>query len=202
MKNIIIIAILALLLNGCRYVNTKETYPDSKASTNLNIPEGLDTPNTSSTLEVPHVDSSFNIDNRDATPPDMPIRTKQSDNGFINIENEGGFPVLTIKADQSSIWEKLNQFTLENWSLVGADEDSCTIKLSYNDQDARQREKKGFFKRIFSRKNYYSDYSGEYQFSCEESGKVTRIKFSKPDGTMAKTFLADSVMNQLYSQLE
>jgi uncharacterized lipoprotein len=201
MKNLLLIALFTFLLNGCRYINTQEVYPDAKASKQLEIPEGLDKPNATSTLEVPQV--SANTSNKNSnTPPDMPIRTKQSDSGNVRIENEEGFAVLTIQADKADVWAKMNQFELENWSLSDANEDACTISLNYNDQDARARENRSFFKKIFSRNKYNSDYTGQYKLTCEQKGSINRVKFSQLDGTEVKSFLSDSVMNQLFSQME
>jgi uncharacterized lipoprotein len=201
MKNLLIIVLFACLLNGCRYVNTQEVYPDAKAPDQLEIPEGLDRPNASSALEVPQVKSDTT--NRDSiSPPDMPIRTQQSESGAIRIESVDGLAVLTIKANKDVVWEKLSQFELEDWLVTEANEEACTMSLKYNDQDARKREKTGFFKKIFSRKQYYTDYSGDYQFTCKQSNSINQIKFSKLDGSAAKSILVDRVMTKLYSQME
>jgi len=201
MKNLLLIALFTFFLNGCRYVNTQEVYPDAKASKPLEIPEGLDKPNATSTLEVPDVSSNTSTQLSN-TPPDMPIRTKQSDSGDIRIENVEGFAILTIQADKAAVWEKLNQFELENWSLSDANKEACTISLSYNDKEAKAREERGFIKKIFQRNKFNTDYSGKYKLSCEQKGSINRVKFSKIDGSEAKFFIADSVMNQLFSQLE
>jgi uncharacterized lipoprotein len=201
MKNLLIIALFAFLLNGCRYVNTQEAYPDAKASDQLDMPEGLDKPNSSSALEVPEVNSDI-ANKNSVSPPDMPIRTQQSESGIIRIESIEGFAVLTIKAEKADVWEKLSQFELENWLVTETNEDTCTVSLKYNDQDARKREKTGFFKKIFSRKQYYSDYSGEYKFTCKQSSSINQIKFSSLDGSVAKSVVVDIAMNHLYSHMQ
>ncbi|VAW34625.1 hypothetical protein MNBD_GAMMA01-877, partial [hydrothermal vent metagenome] len=135
MKKLLLLSIVALFLNGCRYIKTEEPYLDAKTSTELKIPEGVDQPNTSSTLEVPKAGLQKDISEKpDTLPPDMPIRTKQSDSGGIRIENLAGFPVLTVQTDKDAMWQAMNSIELDNWSVASADEDSCILILKYNDQ--------------------------------------------------------------------
>jgi hypothetical protein len=50
MNKILIVTTLAFTLNGCRFVQTKDTYLDEKASPGMKISENLNTPNASSLL--------------------------------------------------------------------------------------------------------------------------------------------------------
>ncbi len=197
MKKTLLLIVAAFLLNGCRYVNTQEQYVNAKVSPELTIPEGVDTPNTTSTLNVPSAASQSAAEVNSA-PPDMPIRTKQTDDGSKRIENKNGYPVLTIKSDKDNAWSKMSSLELENWSIAEQNEENCNISLTYVDQEAEGRKNSGFIKKIFTRDKYYSDYSGIYQLECSVKGSVVEMKFSKQDGSTAKSFLADNIMNKLY----
>lgn len=197
MKKTLLLIVAALLLNGCRYINTQEQYVNAKVSPELTIPEGVDTPNTTSTLNVPSA-TSQSVSEFNSAPPDMPIRTIQSEDGSKRIENINGYPVLTIKSDEDNVWPKMLALEVENWSLSEKNEADCNISLTFSDQEAKERQESGFIKKIFTRKKYYSDYSGVYQLKCVGNGSVVEVKFSKQDGSAAKSFLADNIMNKLY----
>ncbi|HHL32636.1 MAG TPA: hypothetical protein ENJ41_08610 [Oceanospirillales bacterium] len=203
MKKLLLLAIMALFINGCRYIDTKEKYVNAHESPKLIIPAGVDEPNSSSTLEVPKITAEKIItEEPDRSPPDMPIRTQQSDSGALRVENIGGYPVLTVKTDKLYMWEAMTSIKLANWSLDDADESACVVILKYVDQGAKEREEAGFLRKLFTRDKFYTDYSGLYKVTCEQSGSSTTAKFSKQDGTAAKSFLADNVMNHLYEKFE
>lgn len=201
MKKIVLFSILAIFLNGCRYINTKEPYLEAKPADKLEVPAGLDSPNASSTLEVPAAKGGSSALVSSA-PPNMPIRTRQSEDGEIRIENVAGYPLLTVKTDKEFMWEAMNNLDLEGWSVASADKENCILLMNYIDQAAKEREEAGFFKKMFTRDKYYSDHSGEYKLSCEEKGSVTQAKFIKSDGTAAKTFISDNLMTKLYKQFD
>ena len=204
MKKLLLLTIVALFLNGCRYINTKERYVEATASPELTIPEGIDEPNSSSTLDVPEIGSeqaAVTINSNNA-PPDMPLRTKQSDNGDLRIENINGFPVLKVKTDKLYMWEAMNNLEIENWTVAEADESTCVMALEYNDQSARERENANFIRKIFTRSKFYSDYSGIYNLTCSQTGSITEVTFTKKDGSAAISFLADSVMTNLFGLFE
>jgi uncharacterized lipoprotein len=199
MKKILLLIIVALLLNGCRYVDTREVYVDARAQDELEIPEGLDKPNSSSTLEIPEINENQKVSKSSKiAPPDMPIRTKQSEDGSVRIENEKGYPLLTAKVDKAAMLEAMQKVDLENWSITSVDEEACVIALTYVDQAAKERENANFIKKIFTRKKFYSDYSGVYQLICTPKNSVTQARFSKQNGDAAKSFIADNVMTKLY----
>ncbi|MCF6319980.1 MAG: outer membrane protein assembly factor BamC [Proteobacteria bacterium] len=198
MKKILLLMIATLLLNGCRYINTQEQYVDAKVSPELAMPEGVDSPNTTSTLNVPKAKAQDGLVEIDSRPPDMPIRTRQSEDQNKRIENVNAYPVLTVKSGKDKVWELMQSLGSENWAITGKEEAQCLIKLSYTDQDAKEREKSGFIKKIFTREKYYTDYSGIFHLNCIEKGSIVEMKFSKQDGSAAKSFLADSIMNKLY----
>jgi len=203
MKKILILLIMGLLLNGCRYVNTKQPYLDAKESKELIIPEGSDKPNAISTLDVPKARTQGNLSNlAKSPPPDMPIRTRQSNNGDVRIENIDGYPVLLVKTEVLHMFEAMSNIELENWSIESVDKDNCLVTLKYNDLDARDRENAGFFKRLITRENLYIDYTGNFKLSCKKQGSLVLAKFSKIDNTTAKPFLADNVMNTLYEKFK
>lgn len=203
MKKLLLLTIMALFFNGCRYINTTEKYVDAKEPKKLTIPSGVDAPNSSSTLEVPEANSTKGITEKsNPAPPEMPLRTKQSENGELRISNESGFSVLTVKTDKDVMWQALKTLTIENWSVTNADEDQCTVLLKYTDQAAIEQENAGFFKKIFSRKGYHSDFSGDYKLTCNQKGAINQVKFSTADGSPTKSFLADNVMTKLYGVFE
>ena len=199
MKKLLLLALVALFLNGCRYINTTDPYVKAEKSPALKIPEGIDTPNSTSRLEVPEAENKKNITEKsNPAPPDMPIRIKQTDDGSSKISSEKGFPVLTVTTDKQSMWETLNSINLESWKITNSDENSCTVTLHYIDQAAIDRGNDGFFKKMFRRDKFYTDYSGDYKLVCEQIGAVIKAKFSKLDGSPAKSYLADNVMSNLY----
>ncbi len=202
MKKYILLIAALVLINGCRYINTKEKYIGAQESQSLTIPQGIDTPNASSTLEVPKVNSAQETSNTRSKPPEMPFRTRQSESGGLKIVNENGYPVLTVKTEKTFIWEAMNNLEIENWSQETTDETSCLITLKYVDKAAQDRKKSNFIKKIFTRDKLYSDYSGLYDLSCSEDNNFINVKFAKHDGSIAKTFIADNVMNKLYEQFE
>ena len=203
MKKLLLLTIVAMFLNGCRYINTKERYVDATESPDLIIPDEVDTPNSSSTLKIPEIGSEQQLAKEaNRAPPDMPIRTKQSDNGGLRIENIDDYPVLTVTTDKLYMWEAMNNLEIENWSQVSADEESCVIALKYTDQEAKERADANFIKKLFTRDKFYTDYTGIFIMTCSQTGDKTQVKFSKKDGSAAKSFLADNVMTHLYEQFE
>ena len=203
MKKILLLAVITILLSSCKYIKTQEPYLNAEVAPELKIPEGVDKPNSTSTLAVPHAkNGEVFAKGVDIAPPDMPIRTRQSEKGILRVENVKGFPVLTALKNQNEVWEAMKTVKLENWTIKETDDDSCKVILSYDDQDAREREKAGFFKKLFTRDKYYTDYSGDFMLTCAKNGKVMQVKFAKVDGTAAKSFLADNIMTKLYSLLE
>ncbi len=203
MKKILLLAVITALLSSCKYIKTQEPYLKAKVSPELKIPEGVDKPNSTSTLSVPHAkEGNIFAKGSEISPPDMPIRTKQSEKGILRIESEKGYPILTVLKKQDEVWSAMSAIELENWAVKEKDSESCQVILNYNDQDAREREKAGFLKKIFTRDKFYTDYSGDFALTCSLSGKVMQVKFTKLDGSAAKSFLADNVMNKLYELLE
>lgn len=203
MKKLALLSLLTLILNGCSYIHTKEAYLDAQVANPLTIPDDVDRPNTTSALEIPPVTvKNTNGEKQNIAPPDMPIRTKQSQNGNVKIENNQGYPVLTVKTTPEYMWQAMSNMELENWEIASKDQDSCIVLLKYIDQEALERQEAGMFKKLFTRDSYYSDYSGEYKVACEQKGSRTVAKFSKKDGSVAKSFLADNVMTKLYEQFE
>ena len=197
---ILLLLLVVVTVNGCRFIHLKEPYLDAQSAEKLQIPAGLDTPNTTSTLSVPSAESS-SASVSDA-PPEMPIRKRQSESGILKIDNQDGYAVLTVATDKDVMFDVMADFELENWSVMDSDEDDCEVSLYYFDQAAKERSEAGFFKRMFSRGYFQSDYSGEYKLSCTQSGSLTSVKFSKADSDLPKSFLADTVMNNLYSVFE
>ena len=203
MNRILLLAIIALLLNGCRYINPKSPHLDAKESKTLEIPAGLDTPSTTSELDVPKASSENRLDvTKKSPPPEMPIRTKQSRKGDVRIENVGGYPELSVKTETEYMWQALNELEINNWTIKNKDKDNCRITLYYTDIEAKERENAGFFKKLMTRDSLYSDYSGEYALTCKKTGSLVRTKFAKSDGTKAKSFLADNVMTALFDKFQ
>jgi len=200
MKKLIIVTLIAFSLNACRYVNTTEPYVQAHTSPKLTIPEGVDSPNSSSTLEIPEAAKKVEIyEKSKVRPPEMPIRTQQSEDGKKAIENDKGLAVLSVKTIVAEAWKAMNLLTIENWEIKSGDESQCTIVLHYSDKDARDREKSNFLKKIFTRNKYYTDYTGDFNLSCKQFGSRVKITFKQTDGNAAKSFLADNVMNKLYA---
>lgn len=203
MKRILVLAVFWLFLNGCRYVNTKTPYLEAKESKPLEIPAGLDKPNMTQELEVPKAKTN-NTTNvaKNIPPPEMPIRTKQSKKGDVRIENVEGYPELSVKTETEFMWQALNELVVENWTVKNANQDNCELILTYVDIEAQERENRGFIKKFFSRQSFYSDYSGDYKLTCKKTGSLVKTTFAKIDGTKAKSYLADSVMNALFAKFE
>jgi len=203
MKKILLLTIIALFLNGCRYINTKNDYLDAKESKPLVVPANLDMPNSTSELDVPKANSNNNsVVDSYSPPPEMPVRTKQSQKGNVRIENAGGYPELSVKTEIAAMWVAMKDLEIENWSTKNTNQDKCEVTLYYNDLEAREREKSGFLRKLFRRDSLYTDYSGDYNLTCEKRGSLVITKFAKDDGSKAKTYLADNVMNALFDKFK
>jgi len=203
MKKLLLLLIITMLLNGCRYIHVKNEYLNAKEAQPLEIPAGLDTPSTTSELDVPKARSNNSLDiSKKMPPPEMPIRTKQSLKGDVRIENVGGYPVLSVKTEEAYMWQALSDLEIPNWSTKAKNKENCMVTLHYTDVEAQERENAGFFKKLFTRDSMYSDYSGDSKLMCEKSGSLVTTKFSKIDGSKAKTFLADNVMNALFKEFD
>ena len=203
MKKILLLAVITVVLSSCKYVKTQEPYLTAEVSPELKIPEGVDKPNSTSTLSVPHAKGGeVFAAGADVFPPDMPIRIKQAEKGILRIENDNGYPLLTVDQKQAVVWSAMTGLKLENWTNKDTDQEACKVILSYSDQDALERKEAGFLKRMFTRDKYYTDYSGDFLLTCSQSGKVVKVKFAKIDGSPAKSFLSDNIMTKLYSLLE
>ncbi len=202
MKKILILLVLAISLNACRFIDTREKYVDERAATPLTIPDGLDKPNSTSTLEIPQAAENKTVNESSRVPPpDMPIRKKQSDDGTKRIDVRKGFPVIVAQVSKSAMWQAMNSMQMENWEISDSDESNCQVQLKYTDADAEERKNANFIKKIFTRDGYYTDYSGLFSLTCTQSGKVVETTFKKSDGSRAKSFLVDTVLENLYQKL-
>lgn len=199
---LLLLALVLVLLNGCRYIHTKEPYLDAQSGSRLTIPEGLDEPNASSSLDVKENNTSANIQVHSNMPPEMPIREKQSADGKITITNSDGYAVLSVASEQKVIFDLLSQLKIENWKIENADEDKCQVDMSFTDVVAKEREEAGFFKRLFRRRAELTDNSGLYKLKCQKSGSLVSVRFAKSDNSMPKTSLADDVMDSILELLE
>lgn len=203
MKKILLLTVITIIISGCKFVKTHEPYLQAEVAPELKIPVGIDKPNSTSTLAIPHAkNGKVFAKDADITPPDMPIRTKQASTGILRVESVDGYAVLTSNKDQNTIWSAMNSFKLENWLIKKSLQDECQLVLSYNDQDAQERENANVLKKLFTRDKFYTDYSGDFILKCSHSGKVMQVRFTQMDGSVAKSFLADNVMTKLYSLLE
>jgi uncharacterized lipoprotein len=203
MKKILLLAVITVLLSSCKYVKTQEPYLNAEVAPGLKIPDGVDKPNSTSTLAVPPAKGGeVFAKGADIFPPDMPIRTRQAEKGILRIENDNGYPLLTADQKQAVVWSAMTGLKLENWTNKDTDQEACKVVLSYSDQDALERKEAGFLKKIFTKDKYYKDYSGDFLLTCTQSGKVVKVKFAQIDGSAAKSFLSDNVMTKLYSLLE
>ncbi|MFK8010541.1 MAG: hypothetical protein AB8B80_00775 [Marinicellaceae bacterium] len=203
MKRILLLTLIAFLLNGCRYINPQNQYLDAKEGKPLEIPAGLNEPVVSSELDVPKASNENKIETANKTPPpEMPIRTKQTSNGDAKIESQLGYAVLSVKTEKTYMWQAMEDISIENWTVKTTDKDNCTVDLEYNDLAAREREDRGFFRKLFTRKNFFSDYSGLYTLRCEEKASMVNVKFTKGDGSKPNSFLADNVMNVLFDKFQ
>ena len=192
---------IAILLNGCRYVNTEEKYVYAKAGNELVIPEGVDHPNSSSTLDIPSADSTGEITGKKIAPPEMPARVKQSDDGKIRIANQQGLPVIIAQMDKATLFDEIRSLKIKDWSVVSSDAENCQVKLNYTDSQAKERDSAGFLKKMLRRKVYYKDNSDNFNVSCIQDGKITQVHIVKTDGSVPKVMLADSFMYGLFKQL-
>lgn len=203
MKRILLLAVVALLLNGCRYINPKHPHLDAKESELLEIPEGLDKPDTTSELDVPKAKDTNSVGFiEQVPPPQMPIRTRQSKKGDVRIENVEGYPELSVKTEVEYMWEAIKSLNVENWAITNKNKDACQMTLDYTDADAEERENANFIKKLFTRKDFYTDFSGKYQLTCKQEGSLVKTKFAKIDGSKAQSHLADNVMNALFKKFE
>ena len=202
MKNILSFLFIALFLNGCRFIDTREKYVDEKSAPPLTIPEGLDKPNSTSKLEIPDIQDKTDVtESSRIPPPDMPIRKKQSDDGLKRIDVLNGSPVLVAQVSKDKMWNAMNNLNLENWKITESDKNNCIVGLKYTDVDAEERKNANIIKRIFTRDGYYTDFSNFFLLECKESGKVMETTFKQKDGQRAKSFLVDAVMDNLYNQI-
>ena len=202
MKKLISLIPLAILLNGCRYIDTSEKYIDEQPSKPLIIPAGVDKPNSTSTLEIPDVKDKRKVTEASrVAPPDMPFRKKQSDDGKKRIEVKNGLPVLIAQVSKDKMWNAMNSIKLENWEITDSNVDTCEVIIKYTDAEAEERKKANFLKKMFTRDNYYTDYSNSFKLNCQSSGNITEMTFSQKDGHKPKSFLVDTVMENIYKKI-
>ncbi|MCF6287894.1 MAG: hypothetical protein L3J53_01480 [Proteobacteria bacterium] len=203
MKKIILLAMITLVLNGCRLIKTTEPYLDAQESQELTIPAEIDKPNSTATLDIPSIKSNKVVsENSNPAPPDMPIRTKQSDDGKLRISNDDGFPIITVSTDLDTVWQAMTSIVVEGWTITNSDKSTCAVNLRYEDKAASERDDDGFLKKLFRRDKLYKDHSGDFNLNCTQLDSSFKVKFSTADGSRASSYLVDNIMEDLYSKLE
>jgi len=188
-----------LMVAGCSSDGRKPEYYDSAETKSLAIPEGLDTPTSSTALiiRVPAIPlSSFELD---SVPPRISSTTSGIDaNSRLSWSAQGMY--LLVEDTHESAERRLD-IVVKRSGMKNIREDEEGIRRFdyYQEFDSFNS---GFVSHLaFWRKDKREDYSGAYQVYLRPDGENTRVYIKYADGTDCEPDAAEHVLAVLGARL-
>jgi uncharacterized lipoprotein len=196
---IILFSVLVLLLSACSSDGRKPEYYDVTATEDLEIPEGLDKPSTSSALVIQYPSRPLPSMVLDPMPPRISSTTSGIDaNSRLNWSADGMY--LLVDDTFESAERRLDLVINRSGMKKVRRDDQGVYRFDY--YQVFDKGEKGFFSSMaFWRRDYREDYSGAYQVYIKPAGEKTRAYIKYADGTDCEPDAAEHVLAVLGARL-
>ena len=196
---IVLLSALALLLSACSSDGRKPEYYDVTGTEDLDIPEGLDRPTSSSALLIQYPSIPLPALAMDPMPPRISSTTSGIDpNSRLNWSAQGMY--LLVDDDFESAKRRLELVIERSGMQRSRVDDQGVYRFDY--YQVFDKGEKGFFTSMaFWRRNNSEDYSGAYQIYIRPAGEKTRVYVKYADGTDCEPDAAEHLLAVLGSRL-
>lgn len=187
-----------LTLSSCKHMVKEEPYLKSTQSETISLPEHLDSPNQSNTLDIPKKTASHGSMQPDIKPPEIGFINKRSNDERINILEINNIATLQILKHGVKPWLIMEQLALENWTILEKKPAACLMIIQYQDPDKEEKENTGFFKRMFT-KHRTPDLTSRYVIKCQETDNKSTITAERTDNEKPNAILIDQLLGTLFN---
>lgn len=202
-----IVPLLLLLVTaaGCGFMGKKEpVYAASEEVPPLRVPDGLSTPETRSTFEIPGYSLPELAARGDETRPPKVLTSAEAEKARSRIRFGPTGLYLEVDDEAASVWRRLGFALNRNDMAIDRVLDSerrYRVRFSH---DPIQVSERGWFKNLFLfwKSPEYIDYSGTYLFEVQrETTDTTRVAILDENGNVLAMERAEFVLNRLQERL-
>jgi uncharacterized lipoprotein len=194
-----LLVLILLLVAGCSSEGRKPEYYASAETESLAIPEGLDTPSSSTALVIRSPAIPLSAFELDSVPPRISSTTSGIDaNSRLSWSAQGMYLLVedTHESAERRLGIVINRSGMKN---IREDEEGVRRFDYYQEFDSFNS---GFVSRLaFWRKDKREDYSGAYQVYLRPEGESTRVYIKYADGTDCEPDAAEHVLAVLGARL-
>lgn len=202
---IVPILLLAGIAAGCGFNSNKEPiYVASEEIPPLRVPEGLSTPETRDTFEIPGYSLPELAARGDQTRPPKVLTSAEAEQARSRIRFGPTGLYLEVDDQAASVWRRLG-FALNRGDMaierVLDDQRRYLVRFSH---DPIQVSDRGWFKKIFLfwKSPEYLNFSGTYVFEVQrETTDTTRVAILDENGNVLAMERAEFVLSRLQERL-
>lgn len=196
--------LVLLLVGGCFNRERQPVYVNSEEIRAIQVPPGLDQPNTRNAYEVPgySVPELAAQGGQERPPEVLPSAQAEESRSHIRFGSSGLY--LAVEDEPDSVWRRLG-FSLNrgDMQLQQTSTEDRRYRFSFS-HEAIRPEKSGFFSRLaFWREAELIDYSGLYMARVVEGERdgQTRVELLDADGSVVDMDRAEFVLARLRDRL-
>ena len=204
-KNCRFAIVVVALCAGCSFSGEKEpVYASSDEVPPLQVPEGLDKPNTRSTFEIPGYSLPELAARGDESRPPEVLPSDEAEKARSRIRFGPTGLYLEVDDTAASVWRRLG-FAFDRGGMtvneVLDDQRRFEVRFSHDPIDVSDRGWLGSLF-LFWKAPDYIDYSGTYLFEVQrETSDITRVAIFDGDGEVLPMGRAEFVLNRLRERL-
>ena len=195
-RTFLITAICCVLVN-CKRMIKEEPYLQAKSTQILTSIDGSDLPRTSNSLRIPEVSATGSGVAPDSKPPEKAFARRRSGDENVVIIESGGMPTIEI-FNQQDAWNLMLGDHGYNWQLLDEDSENCQATFRFYDPITEEVQNKGFFKKLFTLGNDYTDRSGEYVLTCLKLPQKQQIWLQTPDFEAPSSYVVDDLFTHIF----
>lgn len=202
---VVSILLAAGMATGCIFNSNEEPiYAASEEVPPLRVPEGLSTPETKATFEIPGYSLPELAARGDETRPPRVLTSAEAENARSRIKFGPTGLYLEVDDEAASVWRRLG-FALNRDDMsidrILDDERRYRVRFSHDPILASER---GWFKKIFLfwKSPDYINFSGTYLFEVQrETTGTTRVAILDENGNVLAMERAEFVLARLQERL-
>ena len=204
-KNCRFALVVVALCTGCSFSGEKDpVYASSEEVPPLQVPEGLDKPNTRSTFEIPGYSLPELAARGDESRPPEVLPSEEAEKARSRIRFGPTGLYLEVDDTAASVWRRLG-FAFDRGGMtvneVLDDQRRFEVRFSHDPIDVSDRGWLGSLF-LFWKAPDYIDYSGTYLFEVQrETSDITRVAIFDGDGEVLPMGRAEFVLNRLRERL-
>lgn len=213
-----------MTLAGCSWFSKEnDSYQSSEEHSELQIPDGMDAPQTRGALAIPEVVRGtgnitaappyVNSSTRNASAQQLANRGGTATEGYANLDDPMAERVRVVRVDGglqmqvqdslSSTWRRittaLNRST--DLRLEEIVDEGATLTVHFTDRVA-QEARPGLFSRMVLRRKGPEDLSGVYTLTFESRTNEDTLVKATQEGAELENFLAERIYAPLVTRLQ